>query len=156
MVHRLTRDTHTFDLEADKIGESFKSFSVEGFKANDSAISPDGQHVIAVGDGVTIVWNIASGQVIHQHKSRYGVQQDYIRRLGDSDFYATIQGQLRNKLVIWNPITGQVREKREIPRTRKLVLSPDGKWALSSDFATDLRVTGHNVRLWRVVHAQND
>lgn len=149
-VHRMTREVYSFDLEAENIVESLKTYTAEKFRANESAISPDGKHVIAVGDGFTMVWSIESGGIVHRHQTRYQMPQDCIRRVGNSDWYVTIRGRLRNSLVIWNPITGKVREERDIPSTLSLAISNDGKWALTTDFESDRLDIGNNVRLWKL------
>ncbi|GAB5404996.1 MAG: hypothetical protein Aurels2KO_32270 [Aureliella sp.] len=148
IVQRKIGNVHLYDLQADDPKETNQVLTPPRFEATDAAFSPDGQHVIAVGGARWAVWNIKSGEIIYKNHTAHYAIHDVVRRIGETRWYATLHGQLRDRLKIWDPMTGEIKLEQPIPSSYLLTISSDGTHALTSDFADDKGQYGNNIRLW--------
>lgn len=132
-------------------GFEIKPFAENGFEANGVALSPDEKHLIAVGDEFTFVWDINTGDVLRKHRTRNMRPQFYLKPVGDTGLFLTLRGNLRNQLVLWDPLTNTDHLEIQIPPTFDFTVSPDGRSVLTSDFVSDRLISGGALHLWSLV-----
>lgn len=155
LVDRQTRSVHLYDLENQRVAASRRSFAAEQFEATDVAFSADGKHIIAIGGPKWVVWDIKSGELAFRQRTKSSVPHDHLHRIGQSGWYVSIHGQLRDRLKVWDPMTGKVWREIVIPATHKMVVSDDGRHALTTDFDHNRGYFGKNLRLWTLGELEN-
>lgn len=148
--HRINGDVLLFGSFAKLDTNSIRTFSADNFHATDVAFAPDQKHLIAVGTTDTMIWEIDTGAVIHQHQTRNKRPQMFLEPIGASRLFLTLQGAIRDQLLVWDPITGSEHSTVAVPPTSRFVVSEDGQYVLTTDFMSDRNFLNRGLRLWKL------
>lgn len=125
-------------------------FHVAGFEPTEVQFSPDEQHLIAIGTSETVIWNIASGEIAERYHTPNHRQQSLLIPVATTNLFLTLRGDLRNELILWDPMSNKVHRSISIPSASSLSVSRDGRRVLTSDFATNRDIYGGDIHLWKL------
>jgi WD40 repeat protein len=132
-----------------KTGEAVLTFSDPIMESNEIFnISSDTKYIVTGGDkGIAIVWRIAEDKAIPVQKLQ---THPYINMLAFSADNASVFVGTYQDVTVWDIQTGnKLRQySTENEYTESSVLSPNGKYLLTSDQATLAPDEPYRVRLW--------